>query len=80
MIEAGSVNMNSYYNPYRVLLEIYDARGEHGKSLELLRKLQSLYPNDPGLKARIEMVETMARVTRSVDTLAATDTAAGASR
>jgi hypothetical protein len=69
MIASGQANMNSYYNPYRVLLEIYDVRGEYAKSLELLRELQVQFPNDPGLKARIEVVETMARLPKPGDTL-----------
>ncbi len=69
MIDAGQVSMNSYDNPYRVLLEIYDIRKEYGKSLELLRRLQVQYPNDAGLRQRIAAVEAMARA--SGDTSAA---------
>ena len=57
MIESGQGNVNSYYNPYRVLLEIYDMRKEYQKSLELLQQLAVQYPNDPGLKQRIAEVQ-----------------------
>ncbi|MEK9135826.1 MAG: hypothetical protein AAB393_01780, partial [Bacteroidota bacterium] len=56
---SGQANMNSYYNPYRVLLEIYDIKKEYGKSLDLLRGLSAMYPNDPGLKQRIAEVQTL---------------------
>jgi hypothetical protein len=53
-IDAGQVNMQSYYNPYRVLLEMYDLKRDYEKSLDLLKSLAAMYPNDPGLKQRIE--------------------------
>jgi hypothetical protein len=59
LIESGQVNMGSYYNPYRVLLEIYDIKKEYRKSLDLLNGLSRLYPNDPGLKQRIEAVQKL---------------------
>jgi len=57
MVESGQVNLGSYDNPYRVLLEIYDVKREYRKSLDLLKSLQLQYPNDAGLKQRIEVVE-----------------------
>ncbi len=56
LIDNGQANMQSYYNPYRVLLDIYDIRQEYKKSLDLLTVLQRDYPEDPGLKARIEQL------------------------
>jgi hypothetical protein len=56
MIDAGQANTQSYYNPYRVLLDIYDTRHEYKKALDLLLGLQKDYPNDPGLNARIEQL------------------------
>jgi hypothetical protein len=49
--------MRSYYNPYRVLLNIYEERKENDKMLELLRQLAVLYPGDPGIKERIDAVQ-----------------------
>jgi hypothetical protein len=66
LIASGQVNMNSYYNPYRVLLEIYETRKEYSKSLDLLKGLSALYPNDPGLKQRI--AEVQAHVTQQIST------------
>jgi hypothetical protein len=57
LIASGQVNMSSYYNPYRVLLEIYETRKEYSKSLDLLKGLSAMYPNDPGLKQRIADVQ-----------------------
>jgi hypothetical protein len=60
VISSGQVNMNSYYNPYRVLLEIYEIKKEYNKSLDLLKNLSTMYPNDPGLKQRIADVQVQA--------------------
>jgi hypothetical protein len=54
-IERGEYNLNAYENPFRVLLELYETRKENAKAIELLRKLQALYPNDPSLTQRIAM-------------------------
>jgi hypothetical protein len=57
LIEGNRVNLNSYYNPYRVLLDIYEMKKDNAKTLELLRKLSVLFPNDPGIKQRIESLQ-----------------------
>ncbi len=57
MIEEGKGNVGSYWNPYRVLLDIYEVQKEYGKTLDLLKQLQAQYPNDPGLKARIQQTQ-----------------------
>ena len=54
LIASGQANVSSYYNPYRVLLDIYETRKEYRKSLELLQSLQGQYPNDMNLRQRIE--------------------------
>jgi hypothetical protein len=68
VIESGQTNVGSYDNPYRVLLEIYDIRHEYQKSLDLLRSLQLQYPNDPGLKQRIEMLQAQTKADSSSGT------------
>jgi hypothetical protein len=61
-IDAGQANMNSYYNPYRALIDIYDLRKDYQKHLEILKDLQArFYPNDPSLKQRIEAVQLQAK-------------------
>jgi hypothetical protein len=57
LIKSGQANVNSYYNPYRVLLDIYDARKDYAKTLSLLKELQLQFPNDGGLKQRIEATQ-----------------------
>jgi hypothetical protein len=61
LIEKGEVEMNSYYNPYRSLLDLYEMTKEQDKSLNILRKLAVLYPTDPSIKQRIQMLEQMSK-------------------
>jgi len=58
-IDAKQADMNSMYNPYSVLLELYDLENDHVKTLGLLHELEVVYPNDPGLKRRIQEVEAL---------------------
>lgn len=57
LIASGQVNFSSYYNPYRVLLEIYEVQGEPEKALDLMKDLAARFPNDPGLKQRVATLE-----------------------
>jgi hypothetical protein len=53
MMATGRVNTNSYYNPYRVLLDLYEIQRNHRKSVDLLTKLTQLFPNTPELEKRL---------------------------
>jgi len=57
LIKEGRGNVNSYYNPYRVLLDIYEIRKQSAKRLEVLMALQSQFPNDPTVKRKIGEVQ-----------------------
>jgi len=59
LIEKGDAEMNSYYNPYRALLDLYEMTHENDKLLNILRKLEEIYPTDPSLKQKIQMIEQM---------------------
>jgi hypothetical protein len=57
MISEGKVNMSSYWNPYRVLLDLYEVRKDYAKTLDLLKGLEAQFPNDQGLKSRIQQTQ-----------------------
>jgi hypothetical protein len=63
LIEKGEVNMNSYYNPYRALLDVYEMTKEYNKSLDILRQLAVKYPADSSLKQKIQMLEQLSKST-----------------
>jgi hypothetical protein len=53
-IEQNPEDLRSYYNPYRLLIDIYERSGDHRKSYDIWRKIQLIYPNDPSVKANVE--------------------------
>ncbi|MBZ0204594.1 MAG: DUF2723 domain-containing protein [Ignavibacteria bacterium] len=50
-------DMQSYWNPYKLLLDIYEAREDYAKALDILYQLDRLSPNSPDVKAKIEMLK-----------------------
>jgi len=61
MIRSGRGNINSYYNPYRVLLDIYTNSKQPAKKIEVLKALQDIYKNDQGIQRRITEAEAELR-------------------
>ncbi|MFZ2324916.1 MAG: DUF2723 domain-containing protein [Ignavibacteriaceae bacterium] len=53
-LEENPNDVQSYYSPYRILLDIYQAQGRNDKSLELWQKLASIFPDDPNVKANVQ--------------------------
>ena len=47
-------DVTSYYNPYRILLDIYEEQGRNDKSLEIWQKLEILFPEDSNVKSNVE--------------------------
>lgn len=59
-IEAMAANPNdvkSYWNPYRMLMDIYEARGDNQKALDIMYKLDRLMPNSPEIKMKIDSLK-----------------------
>ncbi len=56
-LKTNTENVQSYYNPYRILLDLYEARKEYQKSLDLLNTLLTMSPNDPSIKQKIESIK-----------------------
>ena len=46
MLERNPRNLTSNYNPYRMLLEIYDNTGQYQKALKVVDKLGQVIPGD----------------------------------
>ncbi|MCK7529138.1 MAG: hypothetical protein MZV64_72075 [Ignavibacteriales bacterium] len=53
-LEKNPEDVQSYYNPYRLLIEIYENTEQHDKLLALWQKLETMFPNDPTVKSNIE--------------------------
>jgi tetratricopeptide (TPR) repeat protein len=56
MIDKRSSNQNtsSFYNPYRILLDLYEARGDYQKALNLLNELDQ---RDPSVNQKRESLK-----------------------
>jgi hypothetical protein len=52
---ANRSNLQSYYNPYRILLDILEARGDLKTEMDLLKELN---PNDPSVKQKMDMINS----------------------
>lgn len=51
-MEKNPRSFSEYYNPYKLLLEIYEIKGDYPNALDILGKLRAFYPNDPNLTKR----------------------------
>jgi hypothetical protein len=59
LIDEGYGDPTEYYNPYRVLLEIYGVRKDYVKEKDILQRVQTRFPNDPSLKVRIAQMDSL---------------------
>ena len=53
-IEQNPQDIQSYYNPYRVLIDIYENTNDYENAYKLWKRIEVMYPNDPSVKASIE--------------------------
>lgn len=56
-MKTNPENYQSYYNPYRVLLDVYEAKGEYQKALDLLNRLGASGANDASIRQKIESIK-----------------------
>ncbi|HRE41765.1 MAG TPA: DUF2723 domain-containing protein [Ignavibacteria bacterium] len=57
-IEANPTNVQSFYNPYRVLIDIYETQGQYQKALDILGRLQMMNPNDPNVQQKMNLIRS----------------------
>lgn len=58
-LEEDPSDVSSYYNPYRILLDLYEMQERHDKSLEMWQRLETMYPNDPNVKTNIQKYQLL---------------------
>ena len=46
-------------SPYRVLMDVYDNEKDYRNLLDLWRKIETLYPQDPSVKANIQKYQAL---------------------
>ncbi|HZY10026.1 MAG TPA: DUF2723 domain-containing protein [Bacteroidota bacterium] len=68
LINSNRFDISDAYNPYPYLLDIYDARKDYKKAVDILNQLVAQYPNDPTLKNRIQYYEQQMKAPAATDT------------
>ncbi|MCL6494828.1 MAG: DUF2723 domain-containing protein [Ignavibacterium sp.] len=53
-LDENPSDAQSFYNPYRILMEIYETQQRNDKLYELWKRIEALYPNDPNVKSNVE--------------------------
>ena len=61
MIQENPDNVSAGFNPYRVLMGIYENLKDYKKLTELWQKIQVMYPNDPTVKANVEKYKALSK-------------------
>ncbi|HEY9167238.1 MAG TPA: DUF2723 domain-containing protein [Candidatus Kryptonia bacterium] len=64
-IKENPKDVQGYYNPYGVLLSLYALENNYAKSLDILKQLQDLFPNDRSLADEIARTELKLNATQS---------------
>ncbi|QQS36106.1 MAG: DUF2723 domain-containing protein [Ignavibacteriales bacterium] len=59
-LDVNPGDIQSYYNPYRILIETYENLNEYRKAMEIWQRIETLYPNDPNVKANVEKYRVLA--------------------
>ena len=65
-IEENPSDLQSYYNPYRLLISVYDNLNEYNKLAGVWEKIKAFYPDDPNVKANIEKYKKLAEQQDSI--------------
>ena len=58
-LEENPGDVQSYYNPYRILIETYENLKDYDKLLGIWQRLGAMYPNDPNVKANIAKYQAL---------------------
>lgn len=60
---GGRVSLQAYYNPYRILIDMYELKGDYQSALAILNELN---PNDPAVSLKKQNI--MNKIAGKVDT------------
>ena len=59
-LERNPTDVQSYYSPYKLLLQIYENLQEYRKAMNIWEKLKEYFPDDPSIDASIEKYKKLA--------------------
>lgn len=63
-LEENPTDFQSSYNPYRLLLDIYEKTGQYSKAIQLVDQIDSYLPGDPSVQSLRRRFE---RLSKSMD-------------
>ncbi len=61
LLETNPTDVQSYYNPYRILIDTYENQKEYAKLADIWQRLQVIYPNDPSVQSNVEKYRNLAK-------------------
>ena len=67
-MEKDPTDTQSMYNPYRLLISIYESQNNYKKLIEVWERLGTLFPNDPTVRTNIDMYRRLAAGIDTVQT------------
>lgn len=50
-------DISSYWNPYKILIDLYEAHGDYGKAIDVLGQLDRISPNNQDIQQKIEALK-----------------------
>ncbi|NWF89042.1 MAG: DUF2723 domain-containing protein [Ignavibacteriaceae bacterium] len=65
LLEENPSDVQSYYNPYRILIDIYENQKEYAKLADIWQRLQTIYPTDASVKSNVEKYRNLAKQSAS---------------
>jgi hypothetical protein len=67
-MEKDPTDTQSMYNPYRLLISIYESQNNYKKLIEVWERLGTMFPNDPTVRTNIDMYRRLAAGIDTVQT------------
>lgn len=58
-LEQNPSDVQSYYNPYRILIDLYEEQNRNDKLLEIWQKLATLFPNDQNVISNVQKYQAL---------------------
>jgi hypothetical protein len=63
-LRKNPTDISSPWNPYKMLLDIYEARGDYQNALDILSRLDKISPNSPEVKMKMETLRQQMQGTK----------------
>jgi tetratricopeptide (TPR) repeat protein len=63
-LEKNPRDVSTYYNPYRILSDLYEKNGQYGKAADLMNRLSVYYPGRPEIQNQIQHYRALADSTK----------------